>query len=143
MATSNSEISRMFKLFKRKVLLWHPFKCIHRGCILRKGRWYHFPEHLLPIILSLSDPDAVDNLHVNHADNLFSVSPAETEVVLVIPFIRYRRYCSPTSTVPTVFGPGSKTAIKSMERFIYLEVISILQQRFPTSTFLVLSDGVH
>lgn len=53
------------------------------GCIFNKGRWQHFLEHLLPIILLQSNPDAVDNLYVNHGDNLFSVSSAEVVLWLL------------------------------------------------------------
>lgn len=43
MATSNNEILRMFKFFKRKVLLWYPFKCIvSQGMYFEKGQMVAF-----------------------------------------------------------------------------------------------------
>ena len=45
MATSNIEILRMFKFFKRKVSLWHPFKCIvSQGMYFEKGQMVAFPR---------------------------------------------------------------------------------------------------
>lgn len=49
----------------------------------------------------------------------------------------------PQEQLQQCFGQGTITAIKSMEQFIYPEVISILQQGFPTSPFLLLSESVH
>lgn len=45
MATSNIEILRMVKCFKRKVSLWHPFKYIvSQGMYFEKGQMVAFPR---------------------------------------------------------------------------------------------------
>lgn len=45
MTTSNIEILRLVKFFKRKVSLWHPFKCmVSQGMYFEKGQMVAFPR---------------------------------------------------------------------------------------------------
>lgn len=69
---------------------------------------------------------------------MFNVFPAETEVVLVRPFITYRRPWVPQEQFQLCFDQGTIADIKSKEQLIYLEVIFNFTSRISFLLILIL-----